>query len=64
MKPEKSKHISSRDESDKYHHWEIRVLLVVSEDIANPLIQHREERAQSTHLSEVHHVVQVSSKDQ
>ena len=42
-------------------HWEVRVCLVVVEHVSNELVEHGEERVESTKASEVHDVVQVLS---
>ena len=42
-----------------YGHGEVRVSLVVVEDIPDQLVEHGEERVEGTKASEVHDVIQV-----
>ena len=42
-----------------YRHGEVRVSLVVVEDIPDQLVEHGEERVEGTKASEVHDVIQV-----
>ena len=44
-----------------YRHGEVRVSLVVVEDIPDQLVEHGEERVEGTKASEVHDVIQVLS---